>query len=97
LTQERIGGSGVIGVGPMSLGCTGALGQDASVVVRFVVASVSTRLMASSSIKRSRLFVVVLSACVMGLALFVVAALSGSYGDKKKIEHEGPRPLPRQR
>ena len=40
------------------------------------------------------LFIVVLSACVMGLALFVVAALSGSYGDKKKIEHEGPRPAP---
>jgi hypothetical protein len=43
------------------------------------------------------LFVVVLSACVMGLALFVVAALSGSLGDKKKIGHEGPRPLPRRR
>jgi VIT1/CCC1 family predicted Fe2+/Mn2+ transporter len=43
------------------------------------------------------LFIVVLSACVMGLALFVVAALSGSFGGEKKIEREGPRPLPRQR
>ena len=39
------------------------------------------------------LFIVVLSACVMGLALFVVAALSGSFGDEKKIEREG-RPAP---
>jgi hypothetical protein len=37
----------------MSLGCTGAL-RDASVGIRLVVASISTRLMASSNIRRSR-------------------------------------------
>ena len=31
------------------------------------------------------LFIVVLSACVMGLALFVVAALSGSYGEDRAL------------
>jgi hypothetical protein len=42
------------------------------------------------------LFIVVLSACVIGLALFVVAAIFG-FRDEKKIGHEGPRPLPRRR
>lgn len=37
----------------MSLGCTGAL-RDASVGIRLVVASISTRLLASSNIRRSR-------------------------------------------
>jgi hypothetical protein len=33
----------------------------------------------------------------MGLALFVVAALSGSFGSDKKIGREGPRALPSRR
>ena len=43
------------------------------------------------------LFIVVLSACVMGLGLLVTAVIFGSYPGEKKIEREGPRSLPRQR
>jgi|SRR5689334_12069320 hypothetical protein len=52
LSQEPTDGSGTIGVGAMSLGCTGVL-ADASATICLVVASVSTRLIASSNIERS--------------------------------------------
>ena len=41
------------------------------------------------------LFIVVLSACVMGLGLLVTAVIFGSYPGEKKIGREGPRSLPR--
>ena len=57
LSHERTDGSAVIGVGPMSLGCAGAL-TDASVVICLVVTSVSTRLMASSNMNAVEVFFV---------------------------------------
>ena len=41
------------------------------------------------------LFVIALSACVMGLGLLAVAAIFGSH--EKKIGHEPPRPQRRRR
>jgi hypothetical protein len=46
------------------------------------------------------LFIVFLSACVMGLALLVVAAIFGRVRDDRNLKNtgrEGPRPLHRQR